>query len=73
MQEFHDFINYSALVDLPLRGGEFTWSRSGGEAVYSKLDRFLVSVEWEKQFPDSLQNRLPKAFLRSLPSNSREC
>ena len=30
IQEFHDFINYSALVDLPLRGGDFTWSKSGG-------------------------------------------
>jgi len=29
MSEFHEFINYSALVDLPLRGGEFTWFRSG--------------------------------------------
>jgi len=28
MPEFHDFINYSALVDLQLRGGDFPWSRS---------------------------------------------
>ena len=42
MQEVHDFIKYSALVDLPLRGGDFTWSRSGGDAVLSRLDRFLV-------------------------------
>ena len=30
MLEFHDFINYSTSVDLPLHGGDFTWSRSGG-------------------------------------------
>jgi len=35
MQEFHDFMNYSALVDLPLRGGDYTRSRSDGNAVCS--------------------------------------
>ena len=62
MQEFHDFINYSALVDLPLCGGDYTWSRSGGDAVRSRPDRFLVSLEWEEQFPDFLQNKLPRPF-----------
>jgi len=54
MLEFHDFINYAALVDLPLRGGDYTWSRSGGEAVCSRLDHFLVSLDWEEHFLDSL-------------------
>jgi len=45
MQEFHDFINYSALVDLHLRGGDFTWSRSGEDAICSRLDCFLVSLD----------------------------
>ena len=54
MQEFYDFINYFALVDLPSRGGDFTWSRSGGDAICSRLDRFLVSLDWEEQFPNSL-------------------
>jgi len=67
VQEFHDFINYSALVVLPLRGREFTWSRSGGEAVCSRLDRFLVSVEWKEQFPDSFQNRLPRPLSDHYP------
>jgi len=68
MQEFHVFINYSSLVDLPLCGGEFTRSKSGREAVCLRLDRFLVSLEWEEQFLDSLQNRLPRPF----SDNSRE-
>ena len=67
MQEFHDFLNYSALVDLPLRGGAFTWSRSGGDAVCSRLDRFLVSLEWEEQFPEALQIRLPRPFSDHFP------
>ena len=51
MVEFHDFINYATLVDLPLRRGDYTRSRSGGEAVRSRLDRFLVSLDWEEYFP----------------------
>ena len=50
MAEFRDFINQSALVDLPLRGGDFTWSRSGDDSVASRLDRFFVSVDWEEFF-----------------------
>jgi len=35
MVEFQDFINYLALLDLPLKGGNFTWSSSGDESVCS--------------------------------------
>ena len=35
MVEFHDFINYSTLLDPPLKGGDFTWSMSGDEAVFN--------------------------------------
>jgi len=39
MAEFRNFINASALMDPPLRGGDSTWSRSGDEVVCSRLDR----------------------------------
>jgi len=45
MVEFQDFVNYSALLDLPLKGGNFTRSRSGDESVCSRLDCFLVSAD----------------------------
>ena len=67
MLEFHDLINYVALVDLPLRGGDYTWSRSGGEAVRSRLDRFLVSLDWEEHFPNSLHTRLPRPLSDHFP------
>ena len=50
MAEFREFINQRALVDLPLRGGDYTWSRSGVDSVASRLDRFLVMVDWEDFF-----------------------
>ena len=67
MAEFRDFINFSALLDPPLRGGDFTWSRSGNEAVCSRLDRFLVSAEWEEHFPDLIQKRLPRLLSDHFP------
>ena len=53
--EFQDFINYSALMDLPLRGGDSTWSRSGDDSVCLRLDRFLVLADWEELFSDMFQ------------------
>lgn len=61
MAEFLDFINYSALVDLELRrgGGDFTWSRSGEATTFSRLDRFLISVDWAVSWPNLIQKTLP--------------
>ena len=38
----------SRLVDRPLRGGDFTWSRSGVDVACLRLDRFMVSLDWEE-------------------------
>jgi len=38
------------------------WPKSGRDAVYSKLDRFLVSLDRKEQFPVSLQSRLPRTL-----------
>ena len=48
MAEFREFINFSIVMDPPPGGGDFTWSRIGDEAVCSRLDRFLVSGEWQE-------------------------
>ena len=66
-EEFHSFINSCALVDLPLQGGDFTWSRGGEVPARSRLDRFLISVDWEDQFPDAIQRRLPRPLSDHFP------
>jgi hypothetical protein len=53
-----DFVNFIAdqgLMDLPLAGGVSTWSNS---TSWSRLDRFLVSPEWELSFPGLIQKKL---------------
>jgi len=37
------------LVDIPLQGGQFTWSNN---QVWSKIDRFLLSPEWKEHYSD---------------------
>ena len=50
MCQFSTFISEQSLVDLPLVGGTFTWSNSREVAFRSRLDRFLLSADWEENF-----------------------
>jgi endonuclease/exonuclease/phosphatase family metal-dependent hydrolase len=45
-------------MDLPLLGGSFTWSNNQETSSWSRLDRFLVSPNWEVKCPGLLQKRL---------------
>lgn len=45
------------LIDLPLRGGDFTWTNG---RAWSILDRFLISISWEVVYTKVRQSRLLK-------------
>lgn len=47
MTEFFEFIFELSLMDLPLMGDTFTWSK---DHTWFKLDTFLVSSEWVSLF-----------------------
>ncbi|KAK9009078.1 hypothetical protein V6N11_080550 [Hibiscus sabdariffa] len=53
---FYDVINKCGLLEIPTKGGTFTWSnqRSQEDAILEKLDRVLSSLEWNKLFPKAL-------------------
>ena len=55
MHWFSAFISEQSPIDLPLVGGNFTWSNSREVASRSRLDRFLLSVDWEEKFPSVCQ------------------
>jgi hypothetical protein len=57
MMEFSDFVSEQELMDLPLAGGTLTWSNS---VSWSRIDRFLVSPDWEAKYPSLFQKRLPR-------------
>ena len=58
MRNFNGVINELQLLDLPLQGGDVTWS-NGSSA--SRLDRFLVSGEWDEHFSNANQIRLGRS------------
>ena len=60
MFAFSDFIESNSLVDLPLEGASFTWFRDFGLPSMSRIDRALVSLDWEENFENVSQRVLPR-------------
>jgi hypothetical protein len=60
MTTFSDFISELSLIDLPLLESQFTWSNNQDPPSKSRLDRFLVSIDWEDQFSHLAQKALPR-------------
>jgi hypothetical protein len=54
-------------MDLPLASGSFTWSISHDPPVWSRIDRFLVSHDWEVRFPLVSQKRLSRLYSNHFP------
>ena len=67
MWAFTDFINELGLIDLPLTGGNYTWSSNPTRPAMSRLDRFLVSPEWDGLFASSVQSTLPRTLSDHFP------
>ncbi len=65
--EFSDFIRDLNLVDLLLEGGLFTWSNTHTPPSMSVLDRSLISLGWEEDFPESVQRLLPRPVSDHFP------
>jgi hypothetical protein len=58
--EFSDFIESQNMVDLPLMGGSYTWCNGVAIPSMSRIDRILVSADWEEKYPDVVQKLMPK-------------
>ena len=64
---FSDWINSHSLIDLQLGGASFTWSNHQRPPLTSRLDRFLVSVDWLDLYPELYQLALPKLASNHCP------
>jgi exonuclease III len=58
MTTFSDFIAELGLIDLPLLEGQFTWSNNQDPPSKSRIDRFLLSSDWEDHFSHVVQKAL---------------
>ncbi|RVW92613.1 hypothetical protein CK203_039393 [Vitis vinifera] len=67
MRRFSKVIDDLDLRDLPLQGGPFTWSGGLNNQVMSRLDRFLVSKDWEGHFKGAVQCTLPRPVSDHFP------
>ena len=60
MRRFSEVMNELGLRDLPLQGGPFTWRGGLNNQCMSRLDRFLVTADWESRFSNAIQSTLPR-------------
>ena len=67
MFAFSDFIENNSLVDLPLEGASFTWFNDSGLPSMSRIDRVLVSLDWEEHFENVSQRVLPRVLSDHCP------
>lgn len=60
MKSFTDIIQDLGIIDLPLQGAHYTWFRGEDSLQASRIDRFLISPEWNDNFKTIKQLALPR-------------
>ncbi|KAJ9708014.1 hypothetical protein PVL29_000195 [Vitis rotundifolia] len=60
MRRFSEVIGELGLRDFPPSGGPFTWIGGTNSQAASRLDRFLISDQWEDHFSAITQSVLPR-------------
>ena len=67
MRRFSKVIEDLELRDIPLQGGPFTWRGVSKNWSMSRIDRFLVSNDWESHFSNVIQSTLPRPTSNHCP------
>jgi hypothetical protein len=67
MHDLSDFISTHGLIDVPLAGGNFTWSNNREIASMSRIDRFFYTADWEDCFSNLCQKRLVRMCSNRFP------
>ena len=67
MENFSEFIEVLSLIDFPLERGSYKWSSGSDQPSMSRIDRALVSYDWEDHYSDVTQRVLPRPILDHFP------
>jgi hypothetical protein len=51
MNAFNEMINKWALIELKDPNRSFSWTNNQENPILAKLDRVLISVEWDSNYP----------------------
>ncbi|XP_073360330.1 uncharacterized protein [Aegilops tauschii subsp. strangulata] len=54
MRKFREFIDDNELKELYMHGRRFTWTNERDAPMMTKIDRVLVTLDWELTFTDNL-------------------
>ena len=57
---FNNIISTYELLDMHLVGGKYTWSNNQENPTLERLDRILISKQWENLFPTAFLYKLPR-------------
>lgn len=55
MRDFENFVLEAKLCDCPSSNASFTWTNGQTPSILSRLDKFLVSRDWEEMYPHYFQ------------------
>ena len=64
MREFSNFIKDPKLLDTQLEDGQYTWFKGDNQDIASRIDRILISNEWDGSF-----NKIKQIALQRLGSD----
>ena len=67
MTEFNNFIASTGFIDFSPNNCLYTWSNFQASPTMVKLDRFLVSQDWEALFPRSICNGKARIISDHIP------
>lgn len=67
MEKLFEFIEDLNLIDLLLEGGSYSWSSGTDQLLMPRIDRALVTPDWEEHYLDVIQRISPRPILDHSP------
>lgn len=64
---FNGIISDLALLEIPIKGRQYTWSNTQQQPLLEQLDWFFSSVEWISVFPNTMVKPLAKPISDHVP------